>query len=102
MHFLSIFVVFALGLSATLAVANVKLDEQWNTWKQTNKKHYSKGEEIVRYETISFSFFHRTSNSCSRRAIWESNLKTVEEHNAKADQGLYTYWLGMNQFADKV
>ena len=47
-------------------------------------------------------YFHPSANDDSRRAIWESNLKTVQEHNAKADQGLYTYWLGMNQFADKV
>ncbi len=36
------------------------------------------------------------------RAIWESNLKTVQEHNLKADIGVYTFWLGMNKFADLV
>ena len=49
MRSISICVVFALALSAILA-ADVKLNEQWNSWKQTNNKHYSKGEEIVRYE----------------------------------------------------
>ena len=49
-----------------------------------------------------FSLHDSISDYHHRRAIWESNLKKVQEHNAKADQGLYTYWLGMNQFADKV
>lgn len=39
---------------------------------------------------------------CFSRAIWEDNLKIVREHNIKADAGVYTYWLGMNQFADLV
>jgi len=36
------------------------------------------------------------------RNIWESNLKFVEEHNLQADLGIYTFWVGMNQFADLV
>lgn len=36
------------------------------------------------------------------RAIWENNLKIVEQHNLQADLGVYTYWLGMNEYADLV
>ncbi|CAF4448805.1 unnamed protein product, partial [Adineta steineri] len=32
--------------------------------------------------------------------IWEKNLKLVEEHNLRADLGLHSYRLGMNQFSD--
>ncbi len=40
--------------------------------------------------------------SISSRAIWKDNLKKVEEHNLQADLGVYTYWLGMNKYADMV
>jgi len=36
------------------------------------------------------------------RALWESNLKIVNDHNLKADLGVHTYWLGMNAYADMV
>jgi hypothetical protein len=36
------------------------------------------------------------------RAVWESNLKIVQEHNLDADLGLHSYWLGMNAYADLV
>lgn len=36
------------------------------------------------------------------RAIWESNLKVVNDHNLKADLGVHTFWLGMNKYADLV
>jgi cathepsin L len=51
-------------------------------WKTSFNKQYSNVEESV------------------RRAIWESNLKIVQEHNLEADLGLHTYWLGMNAYAD--
>ncbi len=36
------------------------------------------------------------------RAVWEDNLKKVQEHNLQADLGVHTYWLGMNEYADLV
>jgi len=71
-------VVLALALSCTLA----SNDRQWNLWKQVNNKLYSSSEEQL------------------RRAIWESNLRIVQEHNLQADLGVHTFWLGMNKFAD--
>ena len=34
--------------------------------------------------------------------IWLDNLKLVLEHNLLADQGIKSYRLGMNHFADMV
>ncbi|XP_050405707.1 procathepsin L [Patella vulgata] len=34
------------------------------------------------------------------RSIWESNLDYINEHNKRADEGQYTFWLAVNQFAD--
>ena len=36
------------------------------------------------------------------RTIWERNQQKVHEHNLQADVGIYTYWLGMNRYADLV
>jgi cathepsin L len=58
------------------------LNRQWNLWKAANNKAYSDDEESV------------------RRAVWEGNLKKVQDHNLQADLGVYTFWLGMNKFAD--
>jgi cathepsin L len=73
--------ILALALSCTLAI-DVKLNEQWKLWKGVYNKQYSDSEEHV------------------RRAIWESNLQKVNDHNIQADLGVYTYWLGMNAYAD--
>jgi cathepsin L len=61
---------------------DVTLNEHWQLWKGTYNKQYSDAEEHV------------------RRAIWEDNLKKVQEHNLQADLGEHTYWLGMNAYAD--
>jgi len=35
-----------------------------------------------------------------RRAIWESNVAVIREHNLQADMGDYSYYLGINEYAD--
>ena len=35
-----------------------------------------------------------------RRSIFNQNLQHIEKHNAEAEQGLHSYTLGINQFAD--
>lgn len=37
-----------------------------------------------------------------RKHIWLSNHAKVLAHNAEADQGKHTWWMGMNQFSDLV
>jgi len=81
MQSVSVLVVLALAVSCTLAL-DVALNQQWNLWKRVNTKLYSDGEEHV------------------RRAVWESNLKKVQDHNLQADLGVHTFYLGMNKFAD--
>ncbi|CAF1013726.1 unnamed protein product [Rotaria sordida] len=81
MQSISILVIFALAFSCALTV-DVTLNEHWKLWKDMHNKYYSDSEEHV------------------RRAIWESNLKTVQNHNLQADLGVHTYWLGMNKYAD--
>ncbi|XP_039182923.1 procathepsin L-like [Crotalus tigris] len=59
------------------------LEGTWRDWKATHGKEYALQEEE--------SF---------RRAVWEDNLKMIDDHNKQADLGKYTYWLGMNHFGD--
>jgi len=80
MQSISVLAVLALAFSCTLAL-DVTLNEHWNLWKDANSQRFSDAEEHV------------------RRAIWENNLKKVQEHNLQADLGVHTYWLGMNKFA---
>ncbi|CAI9728807.1 cathepsin L1-like [Octopus vulgaris] len=72
---------------AAFAVAAPFLDNSLDeTWKQY-KSLYGKSYEDVHSEVI-------------RRVIWERNLQHVKQHNLKADMGIHTYWLGMNEYAD--
>ncbi|CAF1438778.1 unnamed protein product [Adineta steineri] len=68
--------------SGCVLTYNKTRDQQWSLWKDTHKKNYSTAEESV------------------RRAVWENNTEMIEEHNLQADLGIYTYWLGMNQYGD--
>merc|ERR1712110_1178502 len=77
----SVLAILALAFSCTLAL-DVTLNQHWNLWKQAHNKQYSSNEENL------------------RRAIWEGNLKIVNDHNLEADLGVHGYWLGMNTYAD--
>jgi cathepsin L len=81
MQSISVLAVLAIAFSCALAI-DVTLDREWNLWKKNNNKQYSGAEESA------------------RRAIWESNLNIVQNHNLQADLGVYSFWLGMNKFAD--
>jgi hypothetical protein len=54
MHSISIFVVFALAFSYTLAYG-VETDAEWELWKKTYNKKYSDSGERIRYEIYLFS-----------------------------------------------
>lgn len=61
------------------------LDEEWESWKTTFEKKYNSPEE----ETI-------------RRAAWEKNKIYIEAHNKQYEQGLTSFTMGLNQFADMI
>ncbi|XP_075432157.1 cathepsin S-like [Ascaphus truei] len=72
-------------LSASLLFASAAhfLDQEWNTWKSKyEKKYITRGEEDLRRQT------------------WEETWEKVQKHNVLADQGVKSYRLGMNHFAD--
>ncbi|XP_063147044.1 procathepsin L-like [Candoia aspera] len=68
----------------TLSVAlDPTLEGTWRDWKATHSKEYAKQEE-----------------EAFRRAVWEENLRMIQDHNSQADLGKHTYRLGMNHFGD--
>ena len=50
----------------------------------THGKKYNGDEELMRFD------------------IWRANLKFISKHNAEADEGKHTFWVGMNKFGDLV
>ncbi|CAG9854681.1 unnamed protein product [Phyllotreta striolata] len=73
-------IVFA---AVILAASALSLHEQWGNFKVKHGKVYKNiAEEIVRFE------------------IFQQNLKTIEEHNAKYEAGLSGFWMGVNKFSD--
>jgi len=67
---------------ATIAIP-VDIEKEFQAFKkQFNRNYASNGEELT------------------RRAIFEENYKFIERHNSEADNGMHSYRLGVNQFAD--
>ncbi|KAM9489117.1 protein CTLA-2-beta-like [Clarias gariepinus] len=60
------------------------LDASWEEWKATYMKEYKTPAE-----------------EAFRRGIWEKTVRFIERHNQEYEQGLHTYNVGLNQFADK-
>jgi len=67
---------------AVVAACSAERSGQWEAYKATFNCAYMGREEVI------------------RRGIWESNIEYIEKHNAEADQGMHTYWMGENQFTD--
>lgn len=59
--------------------------EEWADFKLQFNKQYESDED----DNLKFS-------------IWESNMKFINEHNERYEQGLETYTLEMNKFGDMV
>ncbi|XP_058019613.1 procathepsin L-like [Ahaetulla prasina] len=75
--------IWLVSLRTLSAALDPTLEGTWRDWKATHGKEYAlEGEE---------SF---------RRAVWEENLRMIQDHNKQADQGKHTYKLGMNHFGD--
>ncbi|XP_072004086.1 cathepsin L-like proteinase isoform X2 [Engystomops pustulosus] len=76
----------SLFIFATILIctwASTFFDQEWSMWKTKYNKNYSS-----------------TSEELLRRKMWEKTWHKVQEHNKRADQGLSTYWMAMNHFAD--
>ncbi|KAM4748062.1 cathepsin K-like [Rhinophrynus dorsalis] len=59
------------------------LDQEWTTWKSKYGKKYVTPD-----------------NELFRRKAWEANWEKVQKHNQLADQGLKSYRMETNHFAD--
>ncbi|KAL3884399.1 hypothetical protein ACJMK2_024538 [Sinanodonta woodiana] len=83
MHLLSIpIVTVLLYLKIADGLSVSALDIGWQEFVRMHNKTYSAHEEAVRY------------------AVWKENVLSINRHNSKADQGVYTYWLTMNEYGD--
>ncbi|KAI4890025.1 hypothetical protein NFI96_024326, partial [Prochilodus magdalenae] len=51
-------------------------------------------------DSLSGKSYGSSEEESQRKMIWLNNLKLVLEHNLLADQGIKSYRLGMNHFAD--
>ena len=71
-------------LALAIAVASATTQAHWLIYKSKHNKSYTGDEDVV------------------RRYIWETNLRVIEEHNERYAQGLETYYLGENKYADMV
>ncbi len=68
---------------AILALASAATATNFHEYRQVFKKDYANVNEMTR-----------------RHMIFESNLKKIDEHNAKFAKGEVSYSMGVNQFTD--
>jgi cathepsin L len=59
------------------------IEQRWNEFKTKFQKSYADAEE-----------------ESYRRGLFVTNLRMIEDHNEKYENGLVTYKMGVNQFAD--
>ncbi|XP_063786490.1 uncharacterized protein LOC134935231 [Pseudophryne corroboree] len=79
-------VIKVLSIFCTLVIctwASHFFDQEWNIWKSKYGKTYANMDEEL-----------------LRRQTWEDTWHKVQKHNELADQGLSTYRMAMNHFAD--
>nr|ALI16261.1 cathepsin L [Cerebratulus lacteus] len=76
---------FVLLVALTVAFSaplEQQLDSEWEMFKATHKKTYE-----TKTETL-------------RKAVFMNNLRYIQKHNAEADMGKHTFWLGVNEYSD--
>jgi cathepsin L len=73
------YIIFACLMVSAIAF---DLETEWTNWKKTHKKMYTAAVHDI------------------RKAIFGDNLRFIEKHNQRFQQGLETYEVGLNQFAD--
>jgi len=76
------FSVTLLALCGAALCLDSSLDEHWSRFKTFHGKAYSGNEEGI------------------RRALFEDNVKKINDHNLRHDLSLTSFRLGLNRFAD--
>jgi cathepsin L len=76
---MKLFILFAAIIAATCALSD---HQQWIEFKGNFSKQYKVHEEQARFQ------------------IFQKNLRKIEEHNAKYENGEETYYMKVNDFAD--
>jgi len=72
-----------LGLDELQSLIKHEHNMLWTDFKAAHSKQYeTPAEELY------------------RRMVWEQNLAYIEQHNKEAEQGMHTYILGTNKYAD--
>ncbi|XP_063040253.1 cystein proteinase inhibitor protein salarin-like [Engraulis encrasicolus] len=82
MKFLVVAIVLVAAVSCA-SVGSVDLDKTFQEWKVKFGKVYSSPEEEAK-----------------RKQIWTDNWDRIEAHNAQFSQGLETWSMALNHFAD--
>ncbi|XP_054166568.1 procathepsin L-like [Oppia nitens] len=67
-------------------VPQQEIESQWKLFKQ----QFRSGSDLYTTE----------EDEAYRRTIFEDTYRQIVRHNNEADQGLHTYWMGINQFSD--
>ncbi|KAK7485062.1 hypothetical protein BaRGS_00023701 [Batillaria attramentaria] len=70
------------ALSAVALCLGSPLDSEWEQYKSQYNRRYTGLDEAV------------------RKAVFAGNLAYIQRHNAEADTGLHTFWLGIGPFTD--
>ncbi len=67
---------------------------------QSNQASSSK--EWLQFKLVHNKLYETKDEEDLRFSIWQSNMKLIEEHNQKFEQGLVSFSLNMNKFGDMV
>lgn len=73
------------GLGQPLKAPVLEAEEEWNLWKSAHEKSYT-----------------TTLEELEKHIVWRSNKAYVDQHNLNAEQGVYSYQVKLNHFADLV
>ncbi|XP_059163575.1 procathepsin L-like [Physella acuta] len=69
-------------LALAVCLASASMEANWVIFKAKHNKTYTGDDDVI------------------RRYIWQSNLKTIEEHNELYAKGLKSYYLKENKYTD--
>ncbi|XP_047556419.1 procathepsin L-like isoform X1 [Lutra lutra] len=71
-----------MGIASAAPQLYQSLDVRWSQWKAAHGKLYDENDEGW------------------KRAVWEKNLKVIEQHNQEYSQGKHSFTMAMNAFGD--